>query len=91
MLRTPLLAAVIGAFALASCDTLSPRDQTVVGGLTGAAIGIVTAQVLTSDHDWVIIAALTGAVIGALVARNNATGQCAYYAGNGRYRVTTCK
>ena len=91
MLRTPLLAAVIATTALASCDTLGPQDRAVVGGLTGAAIGIITAQALTSDHDWVIIAALTGAVIGTLVARNTATGQCAYYAGNGRYRVTTCK
>ena len=91
MLRTPLLAAIIAATALVGCDTLSPQDRTVVGGLTGAAIGIITAQALSSDHDWVIVAALTGAVIGALVARNSATGQCAYYAGSGQYRVATCK
>ena len=91
MLRTPLLAAVISGVALAGCANLSLQDRTVVGGLTGAAIGILTAQALTSDHDWVIVAALTGAVIGSLVARNSVTGQCAYYAGNGQYKVTPCK
>lgn len=91
MFRMSLLAACIGTLALAGCDNLSPRERTVVGGLTGAAVGMITASALTSDSHWVVVGALTGAVIGTLVARNSATGECAYAAGNGRYRVRSCR
>lgn len=76
------------SLGLAACATTT--DEEIAGGLLGAAVGVITAKALNADDDWVIIAALAGAAIGTLVARNNATGDCAYSRGDGTYRIARC-
>lgn len=86
----PVLAAV-AALGLAACDGMTPQERMVVGGLAGAATGLIAADVLNADRNWTIIAALGGAAAGALVARNSVTGQCAYATGDGRYYTAPCR
>ena len=89
MIRTTALAA-LAAFTLAACDGLSPGERAAVGGLTGAALGVITADALRADRNWTTVAALGGAAAGVLVARNTATGQCAYSDGRGGYYRARC-
>jgi len=63
----------------------------LVGGLTGATAGLVTANALNASSDWTIITALAGATAGTLVAHNRATNRCAYARGDGRYVVDACR
>ncbi len=90
MFRLPALIAA-AAFTLAACDGLSPNERMAVGALTGAAAGIITADVLGADRNWTAVAALGGAAAGVLVARNTATGQCAYSDGRGRAYTAPCR
>lgn len=76
--------------AASGCEDLTREERIAVGGLTGAAVGIITARQLSDDDDWVIVGALTGAATGALIARNRDTGRCAYATGRGTYRVAPC-
>ena len=92
MRRTLLVLPLAAALGLAGCQTstMTPQEQMVVGGLVGAAAGVLTARALSADRNWTIIAGLSGAAIGALVARNNATGQCAYKTGADRFETRPC-
>lgn len=82
--------ALSAILALAGCEGMTREERMVVGGLTGAAAGVVTAEILDVDDNWVIVAALAGAAIGSIVARNAETGDCAYAIGGGRYRIAPC-
>lgn len=77
-------------FTLAACEDWSRRDRMIAGGVAGAAIGGLTADALSHDDDWIVLGVLAGAAIGTLVARNNATDECAYARGDGRYYVRRC-
>ncbi len=79
------------ALALAACENLSPEERVAVGALTGAAVGVITADALRLDRNWVIVSALGGAAAGVLVARNMASGQCAYSDGRGGYYTAPCR
>lgn len=85
------LAATASLLALTACVDMTTEERMVVGGLTGAAVGVLTAEALDADNEWTIIAALSGAAVGTLVARNSATGECAYARGDGTYRVAACR
>ena len=89
-MKTFVLAAVIAASALSGC-TMSSNERTVVGGLAGAAGGLILANALNANPNWTIVAALGGAAAGALVARNANTGECAYSNGRGEYYTRPCR
>jgi len=76
--------------ALAGCEQMTQTERGVVGGLAGAAAGIVTADFLQANRNWTIAAALAGAAAGTVVARNQRTNQCAVAVGDGTYRVRPC-
>ncbi|MBR9653382.1 glucose-6-phosphate isomerase [Thalassovita aquimarina] len=76
--------------ALPGCYGMTRQESMVVGGLTGAALGVVTADMLDANRNWTIIAALAGAAVGTQVAVNNATNECAYARADGRYTVRPC-
>lgn len=81
----------VAALSLAACDGMSPNQRAVVGGLTGAAVGLAAADLLDANNNWTVIAALGGAAAGVLVARNTRTGQCAYSDGRGGYYSAPCR
>ncbi|RVT85927.1 glycine zipper 2TM domain-containing protein [Rhodobacteraceae bacterium CCMM004] len=83
-------AALIAAAALAACQPATNQQRAAIGGLTGATLGVLTADALDGDTDWKIIGALAGATAGALVAQNTATRQCAYARGDGTYYTAAC-
>jgi osmotically inducible lipoprotein OsmB len=72
--------------ALAACETQETRTV-IVTPSTPAAL---TAEVIAADSSWTVVRALPGATAGTLVARNTATGSCAFAVGDGTYRVGTC-
>ncbi len=76
--------------ALPGCYGMTRDESMVVGGLTGAALGIVTADMLDANRNWTIVAALAGAAVGTQVAVNNSTNECAYSRGDGTYVVRPC-
>lgn len=76
--------------ATSGCENMTREEQIIVGGLAGATAGIVTAQAFDASSEWTIIAALAGAAVGSLVARNDATDECAYSMGDGTYRILPC-
>lgn len=78
------------AVGLAGC-TLSQDERAIVGGLAGAAGGLILADALNANSNWTVVAALGGAAAGALVARNSRTGQCAYSDGYGQYYTRSCR
>lgn len=82
--------ALAAVAALAGCETLTPEQQIAAGGLGGAAAGLLTAKALNANPQWTILTVLAGAATGALVAKNNATGQCAYSDGAGGYYTAPC-
>lgn len=87
------LFALVGAVALALAGCTQPLtddERLVVGALGGAAAGLATADALEADDDWRIISALGGAAAGTVVARNVATGSCAYARGDGTYYRAPC-
>ena len=51
------IAALIAMAGLAGCEGMTRQEKMVVGGLTGAALGGLTAKALENDDDWVIIGA----------------------------------
>ena len=83
-------AACAGLMALTGCAELTPDERLAVGALGGAAGGLIAADVLEADDDWRIISALGGAAAGTVVARNLATGRCAYARGDGTYYRAPC-
>ncbi|MDM7930916.1 glucose-6-phosphate isomerase [Tabrizicola sp.] len=90
MHRILIVAIAASALGLAGCDTMTPDQQVVAGGLTGAAAGILTADLLDANKEWTIVAALAGAAVGSMVARNNVTDECAYKLSDGTYRIAPC-
>jgi osmotically inducible lipoprotein OsmB len=90
MRKAILSTATIAILALPACEGMTTQERTLMGGLTGAAVGYLTADALNANDEWTILATLGGAAIGALVARNDTTGECAYARGDGTYRVGPC-
>lgn len=84
-----LVTASVASLSLGAC-TMSPNERMAVGGLAGAAGGLILADALNANPNWTIVAALGGAAAGVLVARNTATGQCAYSNGDGTYHTGAC-
>lgn len=85
-----VLAATVAAVSLGAC-TMTSNERAVVGGLAGAAGGLILADALNANPNWTIVAALGGAAAGALVARNTRTGECAYANGRGQYYTRPCR
>jgi F0F1-type ATP synthase assembly protein I len=92
MKKTLLILAATSSLALAGCmDTMSQSQQRDVGGaVVGGAIGLITAKALGANSNWAILTTLAGAAAGVMVARNQATGECAYSNGDGTYRTGPC-
>lgn len=84
-----LATAAVATLGLGAC-TMTSNERTAVGGLAGAAGGLILADALNANPNWTIVAALGGAAAGALVARNSSSGQCAYSNGNGSYYTGPC-
>ncbi|GAB4274430.1 MAG: hypothetical protein Kow0013_28460 [Pararhodobacter sp.] len=85
-----ILFATVVPLALGAC-TMTTQERTVLGGIAGAAGGLILADALNANPNWTIVAALGGAAAGALVARNAATGECAYANGRGQYYTRPCR
>lgn len=83
-------AAGLAALSLVGCAGMTPGQRTAAGLTGGAAAGLITAEALGADSDWRLIAALAGAAAGTVVARNTATGRCAYARGDGTYYRAPC-
>jgi osmotically inducible lipoprotein OsmB len=81
---------MVATLAVAGCENMTQTERQLVGGLAGAGAGLIAADVLNANPNWTILAALGGAAAGAMVARNRATGECAYAVGDGTYRVGPC-
>lgn len=89
-MRKMILATACAAIlALPACQ-MSTEDQMVLGGVVGLGAGLLTADMLDANPQWTVLAALGGAAAGAMVARNNATQECAYSRGDGTYEVRRC-
>jgi outer membrane lipoprotein SlyB len=83
-------ATLVATLALGAC-TMTAQERTVLGGIAGAAGGLILADAFDANPNWTVVAALGGAAAGALVARNSATGQCAYANGRGQYYTRPCR
>ena len=79
-----------GAMALSACQMTQQQQTDVGGAVVGGAIGLITAKALGANSNWTILTTLAGAAAGVLVARNNATNQCAYSNGDGTYTTQPC-
>jgi len=90
MRKTIMAFTCTALLAVSGCTGMTAQDQLVIGGLTGATVGLITARVFDADRNWTIIAGLGGAAVGAMVARNNVTQECAYARGDGTYVVRRC-
>jgi hypothetical protein len=90
MFRPACVTALCSVLILTACEDMTREETMVVGGLTGAALGVVTAKALDADNDWKIIGGLAGAAAGVLVARNAARDECAYSRGDGTYVIRPC-
>jgi osmotically inducible lipoprotein OsmB len=90
-MKSLILVALVGSLGLSACTTMTPNERAVVGGLAGAAGGLVLADALGANPNWTIVAALGGAAAGALVARNAYTNECAYADGRGGYVTRRCR
>ena len=95
MTRLSIATAFAAMLALAGCQNMNAQDQANLGLLTGAGAGFLLAEAFDANPAWTVLATVGGAAIGQQVARNNATGQCAYFAGRdslGRalYRTGPC-
>ena len=83
--------ALAATLAATGCMQMTPQEQNELGGaLVGATIGTITASALGANRNWTILTALAGAAAGVMVARNNATGECAYSRGDGTYYTAPC-
>ncbi|MCI2399008.1 glucose-6-phosphate isomerase [Aliiroseovarius subalbicans] len=89
MRKQLILLACASSLAIAGCN-MTTQEQMVVGGVVGGAAGLLTANALNANTNWTILAVLAGAAAGSLVAKNNATGECAYAKGDGTYYTAPC-
>lgn len=90
MRKAIIITVAAAAIGLAGCDTMTPRERQVAGGLVGATAGLITASALSASAGWTVLTVLAGATAGTLVARNHRTGMCAYARGDGRYVTRPC-
>lgn len=81
------ISACVVALAGATCTS---QEQQIVGGLVGAGFGLAVAEITDANGPWTAVAVLAGATAGTLVARNNATRECAYARGDGSYYKQPC-
>ncbi len=77
------------SLAIAGCQP-TPQNQAIAGGVFGAAVGLVGAEMLDANPQWTAIAVLAGAAAGTLIAQNQSTRQCAYADGFGGYYTAPC-
>ena len=91
-MKKPILAyAAAALLTLGACTTWSEADRAAANGaVIGAGVGLVSARILGADTHWAWVATLATATAGALVARNSATGECAYANGDGTVRRGPC-
>ena len=90
MLKLPVAIMLTLSLGLAACDMTADQQRMTTGAVIGGGLGLLTAEVLGASTEWVIISTLAGAAVGTLVARNTATGQCAYSNGDGTYYQAPC-
>jgi hypothetical protein len=90
MLNQTLAVLLVSSLGLAACDMTPDQQRMATGAAIGGGLGLLTAEVLGADTEWVIVSTLAGAAVGTLVARNTATGQCAYSNGDGTYYQAPC-
>ncbi|KAA0920281.1 glucose-6-phosphate isomerase [Aquicoccus porphyridii] len=91
MNKTILTLALVSSMTLSACMQMSESDRRDIGGATvGGAIGLITAKALGANNNWTILSTLAGSAAGVMVARNQATGECAYSNGDGTYRTGPC-
>ena len=91
MRKTIITFAAVAALATSGCMQMSAQDQqAAAGGVFGATAGLLTAKALGSNSNWTVVAALAGAAVGTMVARNQATNECAYSRGDGTYYTAPC-
>lgn len=94
MYKVMTAAVLAGAMSIAGC-TMTEQERLIAGGIVGAGAGLLTASAFRANSNWTIVSVLAGAAVGTLVARNQQTGECAYYAGTDaqgrdRYEVRPC-
>ncbi len=89
MYRNIIALACVGTLSLSACQ-MNSNEQALLGGVVGAGAGLITAKALDANDNWTIIAVLAGAAAGTMVARNQASQQCAYSNGDGTYRTGPC-
>ncbi|WP_397543305.1 glycine zipper 2TM domain-containing protein [Roseovarius salis] len=90
-MKRPLASLLFASIlSLAACET-PQQERELRGALIGGGLGLITAKALDADDNWVIVSTLAGAAAGALVARNTATGRCAYARGDGTYYRAPCR
>ncbi|MCU4653649.1 glucose-6-phosphate isomerase [Roseibacterium sp. SDUM158016] len=96
MHRVTVSALFAAVLALAGCQNMTQQDQSeLFGAALGAGAGLLLADAFDANPQWTVVTALAGAAVGQQVARNNSTGECAYYVGRdslGRpvYRTGPC-
>jgi uncharacterized protein YcfJ len=85
------------ALAIVSAATLSlaacqptQQNQAILGGVFGAATGLVGAELLDANPQWTAVAVLAGAAAGTLIAQNQSRRECAYADGRGGYYTGAC-
>ena len=89
MRKTILMASSAAMLLLVGCMT--PTEERMAGGAAiGGALGLITAKALGANRNWTMLTTLGAAAAGAMVARNNATNECAYARGDGTYSVRPC-
>ncbi len=76
--------------ALAGCQ-MTQTERSIAGGVVGAAGGLAVGNLLGANTNWTILTTVAGAAAGTLLARNDATGQCAYARGDGTYYEAPCQ
>ena len=91
MRKAITILAATAAIGLAGCETMTPGERQLAGGLVGATAGLVTASALNASAGWTVLTVLAGATAGTLVARNHRTGMCAYARKDGRYITRPCR
>ena len=84
-----MIGAVAGAMALSGCQ-MTATERTVLGGVAGAVGGLAVSNLLGANTNWTILGTVAGAAAGTLLARNMATGSCAYARGDGTYYEAPC-
>ncbi|MCB1406130.1 MAG: glycine zipper 2TM domain-containing protein [Rhodobacteraceae bacterium] len=90
-MKSLIITVTAATLALSGCAGMSANERALVGGLAGAAGGLILADAFDANPNWTIVAALGGATAGALVARNTRTGECAYANGRGQYYTRACR